>query len=100
MSSFIEVENICKTFRIGKHMIPVLRGANLTVERGEWVALLGASGSGKTTLGGELAKKLTFYHMDIEENNRKFIPVDKFYDPVVDACAAHVQRLIKFFAGR
>ena len=30
----------------------------------------------------------------------KFIPVDKFYDPVVDACAAHVQRLIKFFAGR
>ena len=30
----------------------------------------------------------------------KFVPVDKFYDPVVDACAAHVQRLIKFFAGR
>lgn len=30
----------------------------------------------------------------------KFIPVDKFYDPVVDACAEHVQRLIKFFAGR
>lgn len=30
----------------------------------------------------------------------KFIPVDKFYDPVVDACAAHVQKLIRFFAGR
>ena len=30
----------------------------------------------------------------------KFVPVDKFYDPVVDACAAHVARLIKFFAGR
>ena len=30
----------------------------------------------------------------------KFVPVDKYYDPVVDACAAHVQRLIKFFAGR
>ena len=30
----------------------------------------------------------------------KFVPVDKFYDPVVDACAAHVQRLIRFFAGR
>ena len=30
----------------------------------------------------------------------KFVPVDKFYDPIVDACAAHVQRLIKFFAGR
>lgn len=30
----------------------------------------------------------------------KFIPVDKFYDPVVDACAAHVQKLIRFFAGK
>ncbi len=30
----------------------------------------------------------------------KFIPVDKFYDPIVDACAAHVQKLIRFFAGR
>ena len=30
----------------------------------------------------------------------KFVPVDKFYDPVVDACAAHVQRLIRFFAGK
>ena len=30
----------------------------------------------------------------------KFVPVDKYYDPVVDACAAHAQRLIKFFAGR
>ena len=30
----------------------------------------------------------------------RFVPVDKYYDPVVDACAAHVQRLIKFFAGR
>lgn len=29
-----------------------------------------------------------------------FVPVDKFYDPVVDACAAHVQRLIRFFAGK
>lgn len=29
-----------------------------------------------------------------------FVPVDKFYDPVVDACAAHVQRLIHFFAGK
>jgi len=30
----------------------------------------------------------------------KFMPVDKFVDPVVDACAAHVARLIRFFAGR
>ncbi len=36
----------------------------------------------------------------LNELDGKFIPVDKFYDPVVDACAAHAQRLIKFFAGR
>ncbi len=29
-----------------------------------------------------------------------FLPIDKFYDPVVDACAAHVARLIRFFAGK
>ena len=30
----------------------------------------------------------------------KFLPIDKFYDPIVDECAAHARRLIKFFAGR
>jgi fructose/tagatose bisphosphate aldolase len=30
----------------------------------------------------------------------KFIPVDKFYDPVIDACAEHAARLIRFFAGK
>jgi len=30
----------------------------------------------------------------------KFVPVDKFYDPIVDDCAAHAARLIRFFAGR
>ena len=30
----------------------------------------------------------------------KFIPVDKFYDPVIDACAEHAARLIRCFAGK
>lgn len=30
----------------------------------------------------------------------KFIPIDKFYDPIVDDCAAHAARLIRFFAGK
>ncbi len=30
----------------------------------------------------------------------KFMPVDKFMDPVVDDCAAHIARLIRFFAGK
>ena len=30
----------------------------------------------------------------------KFLPVDKYYDPVVEACAAHAARLIRFFSGK
>ena len=36
----------------------------------------------------------------LDDLGGKFLPIDKFYDPIVDACAAHVQRLIRFFAGR
>jgi fructose-bisphosphate aldolase class II len=32
--------------------------------------------------------------------NGAFVPPDKLADPIIDACAAHVQRLIAFFAGR
>lgn len=39
-------------------------------------------------------------HAELEKLSGKFLPVDKFYDPVVDACAAHAARLIRFFAGR
>jgi len=36
----------------------------------------------------------------LNELDGKFIPVDKFYDPVVDDCTAHAARLIRFFAGK
>ena len=37
---------------------------------------------------------------ELEKLNGKFLPVDKYYDPVVDACTAHAARLIRFFAGK
>ena len=37
---------------------------------------------------------------ELEKLNGKFLPVDKYYDPVVDACMAHAARLIRFFAGK
>ena len=47
---YLSAEKISKSFRISSHKVETLKSVSLTVEQGEWVALLGSSGSGKTTL--------------------------------------------------
>jgi putative ABC transport system ATP-binding protein len=46
----IELQGITKTYRMGALEVPALAGVNLTIDAGEYVAIMGPSGSGKTTL--------------------------------------------------
>ena len=46
----LRLEKIGKTYRMGDLVVPVLRGIDLTILRGDYIAIMGASGSGKSTL--------------------------------------------------
>lgn len=48
--SVIKLDNIYKSYQMGKQQQTVLHGVNLTIDNGEMVALMGASGSGKSTI--------------------------------------------------
>ncbi len=46
----IEIKNITRDFPLGQEIVKVLKGIDLNIDKGEYVAIMGSSGSGKSTL--------------------------------------------------
>ncbi len=46
----ISLKNVCKTYQLGDEPIKALDNLSITIEKGEYIAVMGASGSGKSTL--------------------------------------------------
>lgn len=50
MSVLVKTENLCKTYKLGKMDVEVLKNINIEVNSGEFISIMGPSGSGKSTL--------------------------------------------------
>lgn len=50
MRTVLKIEDVSKSYQLGKPVVPVLHDINLAINEGEFAAIMGPSGSGKSTL--------------------------------------------------
>ncbi|MBC8062076.1 MAG: ABC transporter ATP-binding protein [Clostridiaceae bacterium] len=50
MINAIEVNNLCKSFKLGKENLDILKDLSFSIDKGEFVSIMGSSGCGKSTL--------------------------------------------------
>ena len=69
--AFVEFQGVTKVYRQGEIETYALNGASFTIEKGEFVVIVGASGAGKTTilniLGGmdSCTEAVSYTHLDV-----------------------------------
>ena len=56
--TLLEVKNLDVSFRVGPHIVPAVRGVNLSVSQGETLAVVGESGSGKSVTAASILRLL------------------------------------------
>ncbi len=80
--AILKLTDICKDYVQGKEPVRVLKNVNLTVEQGEYLAIMGPSGSGKTTLMNLIGclDVPTSGEMELEGKNLKDLSDDALAD--------------------